>query len=75
MLGYKALAEFASMEEVNADIAKKRLTDAEVEALIQQRTEARKAKDFKTADAIRDKLKEMGITLIDTKEGVKIVKE
>lgn len=34
MLGYKVLAEFASMDEVNEDIAKKRLTDAEVEVLL-----------------------------------------
>ena len=45
--------------------------DAEVEALIEQRTAARKAKDFKTADAIRDQLKEMGIVLEDTPQGVK----
>ena len=45
--------------------------DQEVEALIEQRTAARKAKDFKTADEIRDKLKEMGITLEDTPQGVK----
>ena len=45
--------------------------DSEVEDLIAKRTEARKAKDFKTADAIRDKLKEMGITLEDTPQGVK----
>ena len=45
--------------------------DAEVEALIEQRTAARKAKDFKTADALRDKLKEMGIVLEDTPQGVK----
>jgi len=34
MLGYKVLAEFASVEEVNEDLAKKRLTDAEVEILL-----------------------------------------
>jgi cysteinyl-tRNA synthetase len=45
--------------------------DSEIEALIEQRTTARKAKDFKTADEIRDKLKEMGIILEDTPQGVK----
>ena len=45
--------------------------DSEIEALIEKRTEARKAKDFKTADAIRDQLKEMGIVLEDTPQGVK----
>ncbi len=45
--------------------------DEEVEELIAKRTEARKNKDFKTADAIRDQLKEMGIVLEDTPQGVK----
>lgn len=45
--------------------------NAEVEELITKRTEARKNKDFKTADAIRDQLKEMGIILEDTPQGVK----
>ena len=48
--------------------------DAEVEELIAKRTEARKNKDFKTADEIRDKLKEMGIVLEDTPSGVKWTK-
>lgn len=44
---------------------------AEVEKLIQKRNEARKNKDWTTADAIRDELKEKNIVLIDTPEGVK----
>jgi cysteinyl-tRNA synthetase len=43
----------------------------EIEALIQQREEARKNKDFKTSDKIRDELKAKGIELIDSKDGVK----
>lgn len=45
--------------------------DAEVEALIAERTAARKEKNWARADEIRNKLTEMGIILEDTKEGVK----
>ena len=44
--------------------------DAEIESLIAQRQEARKNKDFATADHIRDELKERGILLKDTPQGV-----
>ncbi|MCC8169040.1 MAG: cysteine--tRNA ligase [Oscillospiraceae bacterium] len=45
--------------------------DKEVEELIEQRSKARAEKDWATADAIRDKLKEMNIVLKDTPMGVK----
>ena len=43
----------------------------EIEALIAKRQEARKAKNFAEADAIRARLADMGITIKDTREGVK----
>ena len=45
--------------------------DAKVEAMIQARQAARKEKNFAEADRIRDELKAMGITLMDTPQGVK----
>ena len=45
--------------------------DDEVAELIAKRNDARAAKDWATADAIRDKLKEMNIVLKDTPDGVK----
>lgn len=42
---------------------------AEIEALIQQRLDARAAKDWAAADQARDKLTEMGIILEDGPQG------
>ena len=59
------LIQSAENNEVDSEI------NAEVEALIEQRTKARAEKDWATADAIRDKLKEMNVVLEDTKDGIK----
>ncbi len=52
-------------KERKADIS------AEVEALIAERAEARKNKDWAKSDEIRDRLKSMGVVLEDTRSGVK----
>ncbi len=44
---------------------------AKIEALIAERTAAKKEKNFARADEIRDELKAMGIEIKDTREGVK----
>ncbi len=49
--------------------------DSEIEELIKQRQEARANKDWATADRIRDELKEKGIILKDTPQGVTWTKE
>jgi len=64
VFGLEAQGEEISQESTSG------LSDAEVEALIQQRTEARKQKDFAEGDRIRDELKAQGITLIDQAGGV-----
>lgn len=47
------------------------ILEDEIMELIEKRTQARKNKDYRLADKIRDQLKEMGIVLEDTPEGVK----
>ncbi|GFR38872.1 cysteine--tRNA ligase [Insulibacter thermoxylanivorax] len=53
------------------DAAEEELLDEEIERLIAERTEARKAKNWKRADEIRDMLQERGIILEDTPQGVR----
>ncbi len=47
------------------------LTDAEVERLITERTQAKRARDFARSDEIRKLLQEKGVILEDTKDGVR----
>lgn len=47
------------------------LTDDEIQGYIEKRAEAKKAKDFKEADRIREFLKENHVIIEDTREGVR----
>ena len=60
------LADILGIEEPKAE-----LLDADIEALIEERQAARKAKNYARADEIRNELAAKGILLEDTKEGVK----
>ena len=70
-----ALGLFAETPAAFLDAARRRgqqrtgLTDAEIEAAIAEREAARKRKDFRAADAVRERLRERGILLEDTPSG------
>ena len=77
-----ALADFDRVLSLNLIEAAKTLqakqkaeeaanADPEIDALVQARTEAKKAKNFAEADRIRDELKTRGIEIIDTPQGAK----
>jgi cysteinyl-tRNA synthetase len=47
------------------------LSDADVDALISERTAAKKSRNFGRSDEIREQLARQGVILEDTKEGVR----
>ena len=63
------------MADVSPDVLEKfgstSLTDAAIDALVAERTQAKKQRNFARADAIRNDLLEKGILLEDSKEGVR----
>ena len=62
------------MDVLGLTVEKQGASDDEVryiEEMIEKRAEAKKARDYAAADAIRDELKAKGIILEDTREGVK----
>ncbi len=75
----KAIVDWAKAEgleekisDATAEMAKSAaLSDAQVEELVAKHSAARKAKDFKTSDAVRDELLTQGIVLENTKDGVR----
>jgi len=66
------LARFDTVLDVlAADAGHSAISDSEIEALIAERNQARKAKNFARADQIRKELLERGVVLEDTKDGVR----
>jgi cysteinyl-tRNA synthetase len=57
--------------EVLQAFGKAGLTDADIDALVLQRTQAKQQRNFARADALRNELLEKGILLEDSKEGVR----
>ncbi|QHE50669.1 cysteine--tRNA ligase [Pontibacillus sp. HMF3514] len=66
----KALVDLAGVLGVQIEEADE-LLDDEIDALIQERIDARKNRDFQRADEIRDNLKERNIILEDTPQGTR----
>ena len=68
-----ALAAWVRVDSVlGVGAAPETRVPAELEALLEQRLAARKAKDFKRADAIRDELKAKGWVIEDTPKGARL---
>jgi cysteinyl-tRNA synthetase len=69
---FEFLNRFDSVFDVlKPTVAEGGLTDTEIEALIAERTAAKKARNFARADEIRKELEAKGVILEDTKEGVR----
>jgi cysteinyl-tRNA synthetase len=51
------------------------MSEEDIESRIEARAQAKKAKDFATADGIRDELAALGIVLKDSREGTTWVVE
>jgi cysteinyl-tRNA synthetase len=69
---WRTLVELASILGFTANLAENSpktngLSDAEIDALVQQRNEARNNKNYAQSDRLRDELQAQGITLIDQK--------
>lgn len=63
--------KFAEILQIFGIVFVEEVLDADIEKLIEERQAARAARDFETADAIRDQLAAQGIKLLDTKDGVR----
>ncbi|MGQ9669751.1 MAG: cysteine--tRNA ligase [Desulfosoma sp.] len=72
ILGLLSRSPEAFFDEIKKrKVARKGIAEADVEALIAQRTKARREKNFQEADRIRDQLATMGVQLEDTPQGTR----
>lgn len=68
---YKSMVRFDKVLGVIGEVKKEEALPKEAEELVRKREEARKAKDWETADKIREQLKAIGIIIEDTPEGTR----
>ncbi|MEY1910719.1 cysteine--tRNA ligase [Streptococcus pyogenes] len=66
---------FEKMLAVFGIVFEEEVFEVDIEALIAKRQEARANRDFATADAIRNQLAAQGIKLLDTKDGVRWLRD
>lgn len=66
ILSLEEVLGIQNRQKVNADVDEEKILN-----LIEERNQAKKAKDYAKADAIRDELTQMGVAIKDTREGVK----
>ena len=71
---FKLISEFDTVLSLDLTINEEVNIDEEVEKLIEERNNAKKNKDYAKADKIREELMNMGIKIIDTREGTKFEK-
>jgi cysteinyl-tRNA synthetase len=71
----KARTIFSQLLEIFGIVFKEELVDTEIDALIEERNQARKDRNFARSDEIRDLLKDQGIILEDTPQGTRWRKE
>src|SRR5699024_2809506 len=61
----------ALLDVLGIVFAEEQMLDADIDALISKREAARASRDFATADQIRDQLRDEGIILEDTEQGIR----
>ncbi|MBE6012514.1 MAG: cysteine--tRNA ligase [Lachnospiraceae bacterium] len=72
---YEKIKELCDILGIETEVKSEEVDTEKIEQLIAERSEAKKAKDFARADAIRNELLDMGIVIEDTRQGVRWYKE